>query len=61
MNGIQLFAGGWTKITKDYAIATIPRFMVFDKMGNVVSTDAPRPSDAKLKQMLEKELAKVNQ
>lgn len=60
LNGIQLFAGGWTKITKDYAISVIPRFMVFDKNGDVVSTDSPRPSDPKLKQLLEKELTKVN-
>ncbi|SMO38829.1 TlpA family protein disulfide reductase [Solitalea koreensis] len=58
LHGIQLFAGGWTKITKDYAISAIPRFMVFDKAGNVVSTDSPRPSDPKLKEILEKELSK---
>ncbi|WP_316836611.1 TlpA disulfide reductase family protein [Pedobacter nutrimenti] len=60
LHGIQLFAGGWTKITKDYAISAIPRFMVFGKDGNVVSVDAPRPSDPKLKDMVEKELSKVN-
>ncbi|WP_316794119.1 TlpA disulfide reductase family protein [Pedobacter frigoris] len=60
LHGIQLFAGGWTKITRDYAITVIPRFMVFDKAGNVVSTDAPRPSDPKLKDMVQKELSKVN-
>ena len=60
LNGIQLFAGGWTKITEDYAIKTIPRFMVFDKKGNVVSTNSPRPSDPKLNEMLQKELSKAN-
>jgi len=58
LHGIQLFAGGWTKITKDYAIGSIPRFMVFDKRGYVVSTDSPRPSDPRLKALLEKELLK---
>ena len=56
--GVQLLAGGWTKITKDYKINGIPRFMVFDKKGNVVSVDAPRPSNPALKQLLEEELKK---
>lgn len=56
--GTQLFAGGWTKITKDYAITTIPRFMVIAKDGTMVSADAPRPSDPKLTQMVNEQLAK---
>ena len=50
--------GGWSKITKDYKITGIPRFMVFDKKGNIVSVDAPRPSSPELKKMLENELKK---
>ena len=49
-------AKGWSKITKDYKINGIPRFMVFDKKGNIVSADAPRPSNPELKKMLEAEL-----
>ncbi len=49
-------ANGWSKITKDYKINGIPRFMVFDKKGNIVSADAPRPSNPELKKMLEAEL-----
>ncbi|WP_316748143.1 TlpA disulfide reductase family protein [Pedobacter gandavensis] len=60
LHGLQMFAGGWTKITKDYGISAIPRFMVIDKKGNVVAVDAPRPSDPKLTEMVEKELSKVN-
>jgi len=56
LHGVQLFASGWSKIAKDYAISSIPRFMVFDKKGNVVSVDAPRPSDPKLTEMVNKEL-----
>ena len=41
LKGIQLLANGWSKITKDYKINGIPRFMVFDKKGNIVSADAP--------------------
>ncbi|WP_292265423.1 TlpA disulfide reductase family protein [Butyricimonas sp.] len=58
LGGIQLFASGWGKITKDYKINGIPRFMVFDKNGNIVSIDAPRPSSSELKKMLEAELKK---
>lgn len=58
LKGIQLLANGWSKITKDYKINGIPRFMVFDKKGNIVSVDAPRPSNPELKKMLEAELNK---
>lgn len=58
MDGVQLFASGWTKITKDYNIQAIPRFMVFDKKGNVVTIEAPRPSNPKLKELLLSELNK---
>lgn len=58
LKGVQLLASGWSKITKDYKIDGIPRFMVFDKKGNIVSVDAPRPSSPELRKMLEAELAK---
>lgn len=56
--GVQLFANGWSKITKDYKITGIPRFMVFGRDGNVVESNAPRPSNPALKGMLEAELKK---
>ena len=40
--GVQLFADGWSKITKDYKITGIPRFMVFAKDGSIVESHAPR-------------------
>ena len=58
LKGVQLLASGWSKITKDYKINGIPRFMVFDRDGKIVSVDAPRPSSPELKKMLEAELAK---
>ncbi|POY36287.1 hypothetical protein C3K47_11060 [Solitalea longa] len=58
LEGVQLFASGWSKITQDYDIKAIPRFMVFDKKGNVVTVDAPRPSNPKLKELLLSELSK---
>lgn len=56
--GLHLFANGFSEIAKSYDISSIPRFMVFDKKGNIVSTNSPRPSDPKLKEMILKELAK---
>lgn len=58
LGGVQVHASGWSKIAQDYKIKGIPRFMVFDKQGRVVSVDAPRPSSPELKEMLEKELKK---
>ncbi len=58
MGGVQLFASGWSKITKDYDIKAIPRFLLFDRNGNVYSTEAPRPSDPMLKDILNKLLVK---
>lgn len=59
LEGVQLFAGGFkSKIAADYKIQGIPRFMVFDKAGNIVAFNAPRPSDPKLKDLLEKTLKK---
>ncbi|MGV6831525.1 MAG: TlpA family protein disulfide reductase [bacterium] len=53
LGGIQLFADNdWSsKFVKDYAIEGIPRFILVDPDGNIVSSDAPRPSDPKLKEL----------
>ncbi|MGX7666608.1 redoxin domain-containing protein [Flavobacterium pedocola] len=50
LGGIQLFADSdWTsKFVTDYAIEGIPRFILVDPNGNIVTADAPRPSDPKL-------------
>ena len=56
LGGVQLWADGWSKITKDYAIFGIPRFMLFDADGNVVSTNAPRPSSYEIRELLEANL-----
>jgi len=57
LGGLQLFASGWGDFAKYYKITGIPRFMVFDRQGKVVTIDSPRPSNPELKQLLEKELA----
>jgi len=58
LGGVQLMADNdWkSKFVQDYAIQGIPRFILIDPNGNIVSADAPRPSDPKLVKMLEEEL-----
>ncbi|SMO38830.1 TlpA family protein disulfide reductase [Solitalea koreensis] len=59
MAGVQLFAGSYVNnVTDFYKIETIPRFIVIDREGKLVNPNSPRPSEPKLKELLEKELAK---
>lgn len=53
LGGLQLFASGWGDLAKFYKIKGIPRFMIFDQEGRIVTVDAPRPSDPKLKILLQ--------
>ena len=50
MGGLQLYADDAfkSKFVTDYAIDGIPRFILIDPNGTIVSGDAPRPSDEKL-------------
>ena len=54
LGGIQLFADNdWnSKFIKDYGIKGIPRFILVDPEGNIVSADAPRPSNPRLVELL---------
>lgn len=52
MGGIQLFAGTDTQFAVDYEIDGIPRFILIDDKGNILNPDAPRPSNPKLKEVL---------
>ncbi|MBR9915079.1 MAG: AhpC/TSA family protein [Algicola sp.] len=58
LGGIQLMADNdWnSQFVKDYAIQGIPRFILIDPNGNIVSADAPRPSNPKLTELLKNEL-----
>lgn len=53
LGGTQLMADNdWqSQFVQDYAIEGIPRFILIDPDGNIVSADAPRPSDPKLVEM----------
>jgi thiol-disulfide isomerase/thioredoxin len=56
MDGIQLWTKGERDLMDYYSVETIPRFMVIDKEGNIVSVNAPRPSTPELKAMILKTL-----
>ncbi|MGK0365146.1 MAG: thiol-disulfide isomerase/thioredoxin [Saprospiraceae bacterium] len=55
LGGIQLIADkDWkSQFVQDYGIQGIPRFILVDPEGNIVTADAPRPSDPKLVKLLE--------
>jgi len=50
LGGVQLLAdnGFRSAFIQDYKINAIPRFLIIDPEGNIVSADAPRPSNPKL-------------
>lgn len=39
-----------------YGIQSIPRFILIDKEGNIISASAPRPSDPRIKELINKNL-----
>ena len=59
LGGVQLWADGWSQITKDYAIFGIPRFMLFSEDGKVISNDAPRPSEEETRELFDKYLTGI--
>ncbi len=54
LEGIQLISdNSWdSDFVMDYGIQGIPRFILVDPDGNIVSADAPRPSSPKLTELL---------
>ena len=57
LGGVQLLAGPGNKVSQYYKVTGIPRFMIFDKEGKIVTIDAPRPSNPELKVVLQKLLS----
>ena len=49
LKGVQLFSDNdWkSDFVQEYAIEGIPRFILVDDQGKIVSADAPRPSQQK--------------
>ncbi|WP_430811180.1 MULTISPECIES: TlpA family protein disulfide reductase [unclassified Carboxylicivirga] len=58
LTGVQLIADDDfdSPVATAYGINRIPRFMLFDKEGVIISADAPRPSDKGLESLLMKHL-----
>jgi peroxiredoxin len=57
---IELLSEYDESIGKYYKIEGIPRFMIFDKEGKIVTVDAPRPSDPEFKSLIEQTLESNN-
>lgn len=58
LKGVQLFADNdWkSEFVKAYGIDAIPRFLLIDKNGNILSADAPRPSDKSIRELFDKNI-----
>lgn len=54
LTGVQLFAdnGFLSTFAQEFKVNSIPRFILLDTEGNVVTADAPRPSSPKLVELL---------
>ena len=61
LGGTQLFADNdWqSKFIQDYMIKGIPRFILIDPSGNIVNSNAPRPSNKKLAELFDELLNKA--
>lgn len=56
LGGVQLFAGGWNnEFVKHFLITGIPRFILLDREGNIISSNADRPSQNIEAQLLQLE------
>jgi len=53
LNGIQLHYDGNETFLDDYMIKGIPRFVLLDREGRIVSANASRPSDRRTRELLE--------
>ncbi|MDA3819170.1 MAG: TlpA disulfide reductase family protein [Candidatus Delongbacteria bacterium] len=53
----QLHTGGWDcKLCNDYNIKAIPRFLLIDRNGKIISASAPRPSSDEIKPLLDEHI-----
>jgi thiol-disulfide isomerase/thioredoxin len=53
----QLHTGGWDcSICDDYHIQGIPRFILIDRDGTIITTSAPRPSSDDIRPLIDKHL-----
>ena len=56
LGGLHMWANGWSEITTSYAIFGIPRFMLIDFDGKIISVNAPRPNDDAIRDLLNENL-----
>ena len=54
---IELLSNGSESIHHYYKVEGIPRFLIFDRQGKIVTVDAPRPSTPGFKKLIEETLA----
>jgi len=54
---LELISNPTESIMKYYKIEGIPRFMIFDKEGKIVSVDAPRPSKPEFKALIDQTIS----
>ncbi|HMR18813.1 MAG TPA: TlpA disulfide reductase family protein [Sphingobacterium sp.] len=53
LRGIQLHAGQGNLLSKAYDVTGIPRYILIDKNGNLIDARSPRPSDPRLKAVID--------
>jgi thiol-disulfide isomerase/thioredoxin len=58
--GLELISNSTESIQKYYKIEGIPRFLIFDRAGKIVTVDAPMPSNPGFKKLVDKTLASTN-
>ncbi len=54
MSGIQLFSNGDKNFIQKLRVNSIPRFIIVNPKGIIINADAPKPSNIKTKQILNK-------
>lgn len=55
-HGIELISEYTESLMKYYKVEGIPRFMIFDKNGKIITVNAPRPSEPGFKSLIEQTL-----
>ena len=54
---LELLSDATSSIHKYYRVEGIPRFLIFDREGKIVTVDAPRPSTPGFKKLIDQTLA----